>query len=126
MVGMKPPVSEKIMPKKAKTAGLTEFQRRVYDACSRIPRGRVATYASLAGVLGCGSPRAVGQALRRNPFAPEVPCHRVIRADFGIGGYSGATDGGKIARKLKLLAAEGVVFADGRLADPARVWPEPQ
>ena len=126
MGALKPPVSGKIMPKKAKTADLTEFQRRVYDACSRIPRGRVATYASLAGVLGCRSPRAVGQALRRNPFAPEVPCHRVIRADLGIGGYSGATDGGKIDRKLKLLAAEGVLFAEGRLADPARVWPGPQ
>ena len=114
------------MPKKAKTERITDFQRRVYDACSRIPRGRVSTYASLAGMLGCRSPRAVGQALRRNPFAPEVPCHRVIRTDLGIGGYSGMTDGGKITRKLRLLAAEGVVFSEGRLADPARVWPPPQ
>ena len=112
------------MERKAQTVAVTPFQRTVYDACSRIPRGRVATYASLAGVIGCRSPRAVGQALRRNPFAPEVPCHRVISADLKIGGFSGRTAGREIAKKLALLQSEGVVFRDDRLAEPGRVWPD--
>ena len=51
----------------------TVFEARVYEALRRIPRGQVTTYGRLAAALGCGSARAVGQALRRNPFAPEVP-----------------------------------------------------
>lgn len=68
-------------------AQVTSFERRVYDLCSQIPRGQVSTYGDMAKSL-CSSPRAVGQALRRNPFAPEVPCHRVVAADRKIGGFS--------------------------------------
>ncbi len=57
---------------------VTVFQQSVYDICLRVPRGKVTTYGEIARVLGCGSSRAVGQALRCNPFAPRVPCHRVI------------------------------------------------
>ncbi|MCK5801705.1 MAG: MGMT family protein, partial [Lentisphaeria bacterium] len=71
--------------------------------------------------LGCRSFQAVGQALRRNPFAPEVPCHRVIASDLGIGGFGGETSGEKIRRKLDLLESEGVRFHDGKLAEPCRV-----
>jgi methylated-DNA-[protein]-cysteine S-methyltransferase len=99
---------------------VTEFQQRVYDALRHVPRGRVTTYKALADCLGCRSCRAVGQALRRNPFAPQVPCHRVIAADFTIGGFAGATAGAEIARKLRLLAGEGVKFHHKRLADPAQ------
>lgn len=68
-------------------AQVTSFETRVYDLCSQIPRGQVSTYGDMAKSLG-SSPRAVGQALRRNPFAPEVPCHRVVAADRKIGGFS--------------------------------------
>ena len=64
----------------------TAFERRVYEATSAIPRGRVSTYGEVAKLLG-SSPRAVGGALRRNPFAPRVPCHRVVAAK-GPGGWS--------------------------------------
>ena len=101
----------------------TEFERRVYELLKEIPRGKVTTYGELARMLGVGSARAVGQALRRNPRAPEVPCHRVIRSDLGIGGYSGQTGGAELARKLELLETEGVRFdAAGRLVDRERVW----
>ncbi len=99
----------------------TPFEARVYAAVRRVPAGRVTTYAALAAAVGCRSPRAVGQALRRNPFAPEVPCHRVIRSDGRPGGYGGATGGARAARKRALLAAEGVRFVRGRLADPHRI-----
>ena len=96
---------------------LTEFQRRVYETTGRVPKGRVTTYRLLAHAIGCGSPRAVGQALRRNPVAPEVPCHRVIASDLTIGGFAGKRSGPRIRKKLALLKREGVLFDGGRLAD---------
>ncbi len=102
--------------------GLSPFQRAVYGALCRVPAGRVTTYAALAHAVGCRSPRAVGQALRRNPFAPVVPCHRVIRSDLSLGGFGGCPSGPETARKAALLRAEGVLFSrDGRLADPGRI-----
>jgi methylated-DNA-[protein]-cysteine S-methyltransferase len=99
---------------------ITDFQRRVYDALMEVPAGRVTTYGLLARRIGCRAPRAIGQALRRNPFAPCVPCHRVIASDLTPGGFTGHAEGPEIARKLRLLAKEGVVFdaATGRLAAP--------
>ena len=102
---------------------VTPFQRRVYDVVSAIPPGRVATYGGVARGIGSRCCRAVGQALRRNPFAPRVPCHRVIAGDLTLGGFNGCRGGTELVRKRRLLAAEGVRFdAAGRLCDPARVW----
>ena len=89
-------------------------------ALRRVPRGRVITYAALGRRVGCRSPRAIGQALRANPFAPAVPCHRVIASDLTLGGFTGNTSGPALTKKLRLLAAEGVRFKNGRLADPQR------
>ena len=101
----------------------TDFESRVYDALREIPRGRVVTYASLARRLDCGSAQAVGQALKRNPFAPEVPCHRVISAGLQLGGYSGKRSGVRVERKRRILEAEGVEFtAEGALRDRGRLW----
>lgn len=98
------------------------FDQSVYAVVRAIPAGRVATYAAVARALGCGSPRAVGQALRRNPFAPQVPCHRVISSRLTLGGFQGHTIGQPMAAKRQLLAKEGVQFdPDGRLLDSARV-----
>jgi methylated-DNA-[protein]-cysteine S-methyltransferase len=99
---------------------VTPFQQRVYDAVARIPRGRVATYKDIAARIGCGSPRAVGQALKRNPFAPRVPCHRVIASDLTIGGFQGDRGGAAVRRKLRLLEGEGVRFTRGRLDESCR------
>jgi methylated-DNA-[protein]-cysteine S-methyltransferase len=85
----------------------TKFEERVYSATLRIPSGRVTTYAQLAKEIGCRSPRAVGQALKRNPYAPEVPCHRVVRSDGSLGGYQGKEGNRK---KKRLLRQEGVRF----------------
>lgn len=98
--------------KRAKRA-VTDFEQQVYDAVSRVPEGMVTTYANLAQAIHCQSAQAVGQALKRNPFAPEIPCHRVIRADLSLGGYVGATRGEKIEVKLELLRSEGVEFDTG-------------
>lgn len=85
---------------------ITEFQRRVYLALLDVPRGATITYGELARCVGCRSAQAVGQALKRNPFAPEVPCHRVVAADGSLGGYNGKREGEQIERKRWLLEKE--------------------
>lgn len=88
----------------------TAFQQRVYDATMEVPRGRVTTYGELARLLECGSSRAIGQALKRNPFAPHVPCHRVVKSDGSVGGFGGTLRGPEIERKIRLLEQEGVLL----------------
>lgn len=85
-------------------------------------RGRVTTYKHLADYLGCRSCRAVGQALKRNPYAPHVPCHRVIASDLTPGGFQGQCGHAADRRKLNLLAQEGVTFRAGKLAEPGRIF----
>ena len=84
----------------------TIFQQKVWEALKTIPKGEVRTYAEIAIQIGHPtSARAVANACAKNPFAPEVPCHRVVRSDGGLGGYSGE---GGVEHKLALLRAEGV------------------
>jgi methylated-DNA-[protein]-cysteine S-methyltransferase len=101
---------------------ITAFQEKVYKALNKVPKGYVTTYAELGRAIGCVSARAIGGALRRNPFAPQVPCHRVIKSDLTIGGFAGKTSGEKIKKKLRLLKEEGVVFKKGKLVDPLQVF----
>ena len=91
------------------TSKLTSYRQRVLLALMQVPSGRFTTYAALAGFL-TSSPRAVGNALRNNPFAPRVPCHRVVAADHGIGGFGGSWGmaGEHVQEKIKLLRQEGV------------------
>lgn len=99
----------------------TAFELRLYALCKCIPAGRVATYGGLAKALG-SSPRAVGQALRRNPFAPLVPCHRVVASTLELGGFNGCwgEDQPKVQQKKALLLKEGVLF-QGLKIDPSCV-----
>ncbi|THH05928.1 hypothetical protein EW145_g4439 [Phellinidium pouzarii] len=89
----------------------------------KIPCGKVTTYKGLCQLLGAGSPRSVGSALRRNPFAPFVPCHRIIASDLSLGGFFGewGTEDkmeGACYRKARMLAQEGVYFTKaGKLED---------
>ncbi len=84
---------------------VTPFQRRVLRAAMRIPYGQTRTYGQIARAIGAPrAARAVGQALGANPFAPVVPCHRVIAGDGSLGGFS-AADGLKIKRKLLQMEA---------------------
>lgn len=93
----------------------TEFEMRVYDVVRLIPRGRVSTYGAVAKAAGKGTARSVGSALAKNPFAPEVPCHRVIRTDGTLGGFSGETTGPEMDRKTGMLKAEGVEVNGSRI-----------
>ena len=96
------------IPEKIKTGmkNYPAFYQAVWRACAEIPKGEVRTYGWIAQKIGKpGAARAVGRALGANPFAPVIPCHRVVRADGGLGGYSG--DGG-IAAKKRLLKSDSV------------------
>jgi methylated-DNA-[protein]-cysteine S-methyltransferase len=89
---------------------ISEFQKKIYETLQKVPKGKVTTYATLAKAVGCGSCQAVGGALKRNPFAPEVPCHRVVKSDLSLGGFFGETSGPQIDKKKQLLICEGVRF----------------
>jgi methylated-DNA-[protein]-cysteine S-methyltransferase len=84
--------------------GVPAFNRRVYEVARAIPPGRTLTYGEVAAHIGePGAARAVGQALGHNPFAPVVPCHRVLAENIGAGGFS--AEGG-VATKLRMLQIE--------------------
>ncbi len=80
---------------------LTQFEVKVYMLTLDIPLGETTSYKYLAGQLET-SPRAVGQALARNPFSPIIPCHRVIRSDGSLGGFSGSRNAKDKALMIQL------------------------
>ena len=84
----------------------TKFQLKVWNYLKTIPKGTVKTYKQVAiAIKRPKSARAVANACGKNPYAPKIPCHRVIRSDGGLGGYSGK---GAIKTKLRLLRSEKV------------------
>ena len=84
---------------------VTKFQEKVYKLCKKIPEGKVITYKAIAEKLGTKAYRAVGTALAKNPYAPIVPCHRVVNSDGNVGNFSGK---GGINGKIKMLKKEGI------------------
>jgi len=76
---------------KFEMAHLPKYSQRVLGFLLKVPVGYVTTYGALADVAGV-APRVVGRVMATNPFAPLIPCHRVVRSDFGIGGYGGGVD----------------------------------
>lgn len=89
--------------------GMT-FSQKVWTLTSRVPRGKVTTYGQIARKLKTRAYRAVGGALHRNPYAPVVPCHRVVGSDGRLTGFAQG-----VARKRKLLASEGVSVSKGKV-----------
>lgn len=99
-------------------SGTTTFQRRIFERLIHIPYGRIVSYGDIADELGDpGAARAVGQAVGANPLPIVVPCHRVVRSDGKLGGYSG-----EVHRKVTLLGIEGVDVEGPRPG--SRVHPE--
>lgn len=77
----------------------------------------VTTYGDLGMAVNCRSGQAIGQALKKNPFAPNVPCHRVIqKLNYGLGGFNGSVRDSELIRKINLLQKEGIEF-DGKTND---------
>ncbi len=90
-----------------KNKGMSEFQIKVLLATMRIPKGEVVTYKELAKMIGKPKAyRAVGTALKNNPLAPQIPCHRVVKSDGTLGNYSAP---GGTKKKRSMLRAEGAI-----------------
>jgi methylated-DNA-[protein]-cysteine S-methyltransferase len=86
----------------------TKLQVKVWNYLKKIPKGKVKTYLEVAKAIGkARAVRAVANAIGKNPFPPKIPCHRVIRSDGKLGGYSAK---GGIKTKKKLLKNEGFSF----------------
>ncbi len=83
---------------------LPPYTQKTLKATAQIPIGYVASYGAIAKAVG-GSPRAVGNVMASNPFAPIIPCHRVVKSDFTLGGY-----GGGLKVKFELLAKRKGAF----------------
>ena len=85
---------------------ITDFEKKIYEAVLKIPRGETRSYKWVAAKIGSPKAcRAVGNALNKNPYIRIVPCHRVIRSDGSIGGFAKGT-----RRKKELLKAEGFIL----------------
>ncbi|KHO46555.1 MAG: methylated-DNA-[protein]-cysteine S-methyltransferase [archaeon GW2011_AR3] len=91
-----------------------KFADKVYKLCRKIPKGKVSTYKAIAKAMKTKAYRAVGQALRCNPYAPEVPCHRVVASDGSLGGFAGRMNSRK---KIMMLKKEGIRVKQGTIAD---------
>ena len=86
------------------------FNENCYNILRKVPRGKVTTYNALAHALKTKAYRAVGNAMNKNPYAPEVPCHRVINANGELGGYAQG-----IKKKIQMLKAEGIEINNNKI-----------
>ena len=86
------------------------FNEKVWAVCARVPKGKVTTYAAIARKLGTQAYRAVGNAMNKNPYAPHVPCHRVVGSDGSLTGFAAGLE-----KKKRLLKSEGVAFRNGKV-----------
>jgi methylated-DNA-[protein]-cysteine S-methyltransferase len=109
------PTTEAMEPQLRRIAASnrTPFEKRVWSLLCQIPRGHFTTYGLMSSHLNT-SPRAIGNAMRRNPFAPEVPCHRCVATGGKLGGFKGQWpkdgEGITLDEKRMLLRKEGVKF----------------
>ena len=101
---------------------MTPLAKKTYALLKTVPRGRVTTYKALADALGTKAYRAIGQFMRTNPYAPRVPCHRVVASDGTIGGFMGKTGGKEIQKKIALLTGEGINIEGRKVLEFERVF----
>ena len=86
------------------------FNSKCYKLLTKVPKGRVTTYKEIARAMGSKAYRAVGRAMACNPYAPKIPCHRVVTSDGKLGGYAFG-----IKAKIKILEKEGVGVSGGKI-----------
>src|SRR3989338_6842209 len=90
----------------------TKFQDKVYELCKKVPKGKVTTYKAIAEAMGTKAYRAVGQALNKNPYAPKVPCHRVVNSQGHLHGFASG-----LRKNASLLKEEGIKISNNRISD---------
>ena len=86
------------------------FNERCYEVLKKVPRGKVTTYKEIAKKLKSKGYRAVGNAMNKNPYAPRVPCHRVVCSDGKVGGFAHGTK-----KKIEMLRKECVEISNGKI-----------
>lgn len=89
---------------------MESFNERCYALLRKVPKGKVVTYKDLAHALGTRAYRAVGNAMNKNPYAPEVPCHRVVASNGDLHGFAHG-----LKKKAQMLKAEGVVVSNDKV-----------
>ena len=92
------------------------FSEKCYDLLRKVPRGKVTTYKIIAKKLGTKAYRAVGNAMNKNPYSPNVPCHRVVNSDGKIGGFALG-----VKNKIKILKKEGIKIKNNKIENFERV-----
>jgi methylated-DNA-[protein]-cysteine S-methyltransferase len=103
-----------------------KLAQEAYRLLKRVPKGKVTTYKALGNALGTNAYQAIGQIMRQNPYAPKVPCHRVVRSDGSIGGFMGKREGKEIGRKKEMLKKEGIEFIGDGIKNFERVLFNPK
>lgn len=86
------------------------FNERCYEILKRVPKGKITTYKEIAKALKSKGYRAVGNAMNKNPYAPEVPCHRVVKSSGEIGGFAHGTK-----KKIEMLEKEGIEIKNNKI-----------
>ncbi|MBW2976840.1 MGMT family protein [Candidatus Woesearchaeota archaeon] len=94
---------------------VTDFQKRVYALCKKVPKGKATTYKAIAKKMGIKAYRAVGMALNKNPFS-DVPCHRVVGSNGHLTGFASG-----LRKKEALLRKEGIKVRNFRVEEFERV-----
>ena len=99
------------------------FNQKIYNLLKKVPKGKVTTYKILANKLHTKAYRAVGQAMRCNPYAPVVPCHRVVKSNGAIGGFSGSINPNskEVKKKIQMLRKEGIEIKNNRIVEFEKV-----
>jgi methylated-DNA-[protein]-cysteine S-methyltransferase len=101
---------------------MTTFAEKIYSLLRKVPKGKVTTYKELANALHTKAYRAVGQAMKNNPYAPKVPCHRVVASNGTIGGFKGKKSGKEIKEKIEMLKKEGIVFEHNKVKEFEKIF----
>jgi methylated-DNA-[protein]-cysteine S-methyltransferase len=87
------------------------FNEKCYRILKKVPKGKVTTYKEISKAIGSPkAARAVGNAMNKNPYAPGVPCHRVVCSDGKVGGFASGS-----VKKIEMLKKEGIEIADGKV-----------
>jgi len=89
---------------------MNSFYEKCYVILKKVPKGKVTTYKEIARALNSKAYRAVGTAMNKNPYAPIVPCHRVINADGNLGGFASG-----LKNKIKILKSEGIEIINNKI-----------
>lgn len=95
---------------------VTKFENKVYELCKKVPKGKITTYKEIGDKIGIKGYRAVGMALNKNPFAPKVPCHRVVGSYGNLVGFASG-----LKKKAEMLRKEGISIKNNKIADFEKV-----